>query len=323
MPKFSVIIPVYNVAPYLRKCLDSVLVAAKGLDVEIVCVDDGSTDGSGTILDEYREKSEKRGGVGQWKVLHQTNQGVAVARQVALVHCTGEWLCAVDPDDWVESGFLRAFYDAIRGGPVDIVWCDYFRDWDSSVRVSTRTAENAARHLEAILQDRVWGSLCNKAFSKRFVDACGARFPPKGCNTAEDMVFLCDCLLHDPVIRWIPDCNYHYVHRVGSQCNPGSNPEAYTPFIRSIEHLDALFARAGRKESLRFRKQQIKFGMYDKPYITAERFDTAFPDVRDLKGMTVGVWHKVLFRVAARGGRRQVLWLLKVGRAMLKPFRSR
>ena len=338
MPKFSIIIPVYNVAPYLRKCLDSVCVAVERVGdgergtgnrcgVEIICVDDGSTDGSGEILDEYASRFNSSTfqpfNLSTFRVIHQENQGVAVARQVALDHCSGDWLCAVDPDDWVEPDFLKAFYDAICDGPVDMVWCDYYRDHGQSVRVSTRTAEDATRHLEAILQDRVWGSLCNKAFSKRFVDAYSVRFPPKGCNTAEDVVFLCGFLMHDPVIKWIPACTYHYVYRAGSLCNPKPNPEAYTPFIKSIEYIDSLFARTGRKESLRFRKQQIKFGMYDKPYISNERFATTFPDVRDLWGMKVGVWHKVLFLLAVCGRRNMVLGALDFVRRMKNILRRK
>ena len=64
LPKFSIIIPVYNVAPYLRECLDSVL-AQTFTDWEAICVDDGSTDGSGAILDEYKENVERLGGGGQ------------------------------------------------------------------------------------------------------------------------------------------------------------------------------------------------------------------------------------------------------------------
>ena len=73
MPYFSIIIPVYNVAPYLRECLDSVL-AQTFTDWEVICVDDGSTDGSGEILEEYAVKDKR------FKVVHQENQGVVAAR---------------------------------------------------------------------------------------------------------------------------------------------------------------------------------------------------------------------------------------------------
>lgn len=92
MPFFSIIIPVYNVAPYLRECLDSVL-AQTFTDWEAICVDDGSTDGSGAILDEYAAKDKR------FRVIHQKNAGVSVARNVALDSAMGEWLSFVDADD--------------------------------------------------------------------------------------------------------------------------------------------------------------------------------------------------------------------------------
>jgi len=116
---FSIIIPVYNVAPYLRECLDSVL-AQTYTDWEAICVDDGSTDGSGAILDEYAEKvrrsrSEvKGGGEGQdsrsrsrttncqlptIRVIHQENKGVSAARNAALDVAQGEWIGFLDGDD--------------------------------------------------------------------------------------------------------------------------------------------------------------------------------------------------------------------------------
>ena len=91
-PKFSIIIPVYNVAPYLRECLDSVL-AQTFTDWEAICVDDGSTDGSGAILDEYAAKDSR------FRVTHQANAGVSAARNAALDVADGEWVMFLDADD--------------------------------------------------------------------------------------------------------------------------------------------------------------------------------------------------------------------------------
>lgn len=91
-PVFSIIIPVYNVAPYLRECLDSVL-AQTFADWEAICVDDGSTDGSGAILDEYAAKDAR------FRIVHQENAGVSVARNVALDVARGVWIGFVDADD--------------------------------------------------------------------------------------------------------------------------------------------------------------------------------------------------------------------------------
>lgn len=91
-PKYSYIIPFYNVRPYVRPCLDSIL-AQTFPDWECICVDDGSPDGLGEILDEYAAKDSR------FKVIHQPNAGVGAARNAALSAMTGEWFLFVDGDD--------------------------------------------------------------------------------------------------------------------------------------------------------------------------------------------------------------------------------
>lgn len=96
IPKISVIVPVYNIKEeYLRKCIES-LMAQTLEEIEIIMVDDGSTDASGVICDEYAEKDHRI------QVIHQNNQGVAVARNTALEAASGEWITFVDADDWCE-----------------------------------------------------------------------------------------------------------------------------------------------------------------------------------------------------------------------------
>lgn len=122
MPKFSIIIPVYNVAhpasarfaarrdgsgdTYLRECLDSVL-AQTFTDWEAICVDDGSTDGSGEILDEYAARDARI------RVIHQKNAGVSAARNVALDVAQGEWIWFVDGDDIIDRRSLETLFAAI------------------------------------------------------------------------------------------------------------------------------------------------------------------------------------------------------------------
>lgn len=112
-PKISVIIPVYKAEQYLRKCLDSVR-QQDYTNVEIICVDDGSPDNSGSILDEYAAQDPR------FKVIHQENKGQGAARMLALSLATGEWISMVDSDDYLEPG-IYAKAAAVITDEVDVI----------------------------------------------------------------------------------------------------------------------------------------------------------------------------------------------------------
>ncbi len=116
--KFSIVIPVYNVEPYIRTCLDSILNQTFG-DFEVVCVDDGSTDKSLAILREYEAKD------GRIKVYTEENLGSGVARNYGISMAKGEYLVFIDPDDWVEPDYLETVLDTFNKTGVEIVQFDY------------------------------------------------------------------------------------------------------------------------------------------------------------------------------------------------------
>ena len=95
----SIIIPVYNTEKYLRRCMDSILNSAYK-DFEILLINDGSTDSSPAICEEYSRQDSRI------KVIHQKNQGVSVARNTGLDYCQGEWIVFVDSDDFISKDFL-------------------------------------------------------------------------------------------------------------------------------------------------------------------------------------------------------------------------
>ena len=116
MIKVSVIIPVYNVEAYLRQCLDSV-VSQTLRDIEVVCVDDGSTDGGAAILTEYAARD------GRIRVIRQENRGTFAARKRAVSETVGDYLCFVDPDDRIEPTFCETLLATAEKGNWDIVQC--------------------------------------------------------------------------------------------------------------------------------------------------------------------------------------------------------
>ena len=106
--KISIIIPVYNVEKYLRECLDSIL-AQSYKDFEIILVDDGSTDSSGNICDEYSMKYENI------KVLHKNNNGLSSARNAGLDIAQGEYILFIDSDDVVSPVMLETLMAHVAG----------------------------------------------------------------------------------------------------------------------------------------------------------------------------------------------------------------
>lgn len=193
--KLSVAIPVYNVEAWLRECLDS-LAAQTFTEWEAICVDDGSTDGSGTILDEYAAKD------GRFRVVHQKNAGASAARNVALETARGEWVGFLDADDtvapdWFERMMSHATED------VDIVHAN------SGVAFGSRKFRDDCTY-RTFLRDG-WSPLNLVRRS-----AIGAARYREGMRLKEDVVFFTELALATGRIAWVEEAGYNYRRRPGS-----------------------------------------------------------------------------------------------------------
>ncbi len=113
--KVSVVVAVYNVKPYLNQCLDS-LCGQTLKEIEIICVNDGSTDGSVEILEEYRKKDSRV------QVITQENKGLSEARNIGVSYVTGDYIYFVDSDDWLELGALEKLYEVAKENNVEILY---------------------------------------------------------------------------------------------------------------------------------------------------------------------------------------------------------
>lgn len=125
MPQISVIVPIYNAERWLRRCVDSIL-AQTFTDFELLLIDDGSTDGSGAIIDAYAAADPRV------RPFHKPNGGVSSARNLGLDHATGEFITFIDSDDWIDDGYLN---DLIIHKECDIVLSYYsaigWKEWVS------------------------------------------------------------------------------------------------------------------------------------------------------------------------------------------------
>lgn len=119
MTDISVTVPIYNIEKYLARCLNSIVGQTFTGDFEIICVDDGSTDKSGEILDEFAKKYPDK-----IKAIHQHNQGLSGARNTALKHVTGKYTMFVDSDDFIEKRALEELYNYAESHSADVVVFD-------------------------------------------------------------------------------------------------------------------------------------------------------------------------------------------------------
>lgn len=119
MPKVTILIPIYNVEKFLRQCLDSV-VGQTMQDIEIICINDGSTDSSGAILEEYAQKD------GRIKVINKENSGYGASMNLGLASASGEYIGIVEPDDFVKKEMFSDLYNLAIKHDADVVKSDYY-----------------------------------------------------------------------------------------------------------------------------------------------------------------------------------------------------
>ncbi len=204
MPLMSFIIPVYNVAPYLRECLNSVI-GQDFKDFELCIVDDGSTDGSSTICDEYAATYPQL-----IKLKHQPNQGVSIARNNALEMATGQFIWFVDADDYILPGSLRYIAEILRQSECDTLFFGLEQFTADAAIVYTKVDQRndlLTKH----------ACFCNPLmiFSHEIIVENDIRFPA-GIRMGEDLEFQYHYLIHAGWLAITPFNFYHIREREGS-----------------------------------------------------------------------------------------------------------
>jgi len=216
MDKISIIIPVYNVSAYIRKCISSVLAQTHD-NLEILLINDGSTDGSGEICDEYA-KMDKR-----VRVFHQSNKGVSSARNVGLKNLTGQYVGFVDSDDWIEPNMYELLHKAVKSKNVQVGVCSYFKDTDNeSVPIINRNAipdeviptkDLLTYPLKRDYYMGFCGTLWNKLFSANVIKKSEVSFH-KETKYGEDILFYSNLVIKEKCTgTYVDKPLYHWYQR--------------------------------------------------------------------------------------------------------------
>ena len=210
--KVSVIVPVYNAEKFVRRMLDS-LSAQTIDDFEVIIVDDGSNDNSPVICDDYAVKNTR------FKVIHQQNAGVAMARKAGIDAAQGEYSIHADADDWVEPTMLDELYHKALNADVDIVICDYYDTTVDGVDCYHKQCLNGDTPLDIlydITQGRCFGALWHKLIRTNLYKKYNARFFA-GINYSEDVLILAQILKHEEVkVAYLDKAYYHYIKNEAS-----------------------------------------------------------------------------------------------------------
>lgn len=214
--KVSIIVPIYNIELYLKQCLDSLYNQTYN-NIEIILVDDGSTDGSSEICDMYMIKDRR------FRVIHKSNEGLVCARKTGLSAATGAYIAYVDGDDWIEPNMIERLYDILISENVDIAMCGRYEDTGDMHRpIYHGIAEG--RYDKGQLMKQVypnmivnggffeWG-LFPGVWDKLFKRESLERFQMDVDNRltmGEDAACTYPCLLNAKSIYVLHECLYHY-----------------------------------------------------------------------------------------------------------------
>lgn len=227
-PKVSIIVPVYNRERTLVRCLRSIS-SQSFSDLEVIIVNDGSTDNSKIVIEEYIADDNR------FKLINKCNGGVASARQVGKEIAKGNYAIHVDPDDWIEPSMIQDMYEKAISDDSDMVICDLDEDTNSIHKTLCQKPENndSLSVLSGLFKNQ-HGSCCNKLISYnyyKFVD-----FEP-GINITEDLLYISKILMKNPKTNYIPKAYYHYMISSDSSQSKIYNAERFYQINKSYSKL--------------------------------------------------------------------------------------
>lgn len=249
MPKVSIIVPVYNVEKYIRKCLQS-LVNQTLKDIEILVVNDGTKDNSMSIVDEFANKYPEK-----IVILQKENGGLSDARNYAIQYAKGEYIAFLDSDDYVETNMYEDMYNLAQKENSDLVECDFYWEYPNKKKEDRGIVYNSKK--EALEKIRVvaW----NKLIKREILEQTGIKFPVG--YYYEDVEFTYKLLPYIKKISLLPKLCIHYVQREESISN--SQGERTKEIYTVLDHVLEFYKNEGLyeeyKEVLEYTYARILF----------------------------------------------------------------
>lgn len=226
--RISVIVPVYNIEKYLDKCVKSI-VNQTHKNLEIILVDDGSFDKCPKICDEWAQRDERV------IVLHKENGGLSSARNAGLDICTGDYICFVDSDDWIDNDMISDMLDSAKAENADVVMCDFYIEQIGKECEAVKTekgAFDAENILYSYLIDKIRPEVCNKMYRSSVINSL--RFNEK-IKYAEDVPFNYEVFKRANKIYHLGAPKYHYLQNSGNSITTSYITDARAQSWKTLE----------------------------------------------------------------------------------------
>jgi glycosyltransferase involved in cell wall biosynthesis len=226
MPKVSVIVPIYNVEKYLKRCMDSLLNQTLR-DIEIIMVDDGSLDNCPQLCDEYAEQDDRI------KVIHKINRGLGFARNSGIEAAAGEFIAFVDSDDFVDINMYKTLYQTAKEHNLDTIFCslNFYKDEQHITQrkeVDIFTMFRGRKEVDSFLLDYIGPepsyprntkfikSACKALYSLDLIKNNTIQFYSEKQIASEDVLFHIDYLSKASFVGFLPEYHYFYFYNNSS-----------------------------------------------------------------------------------------------------------
>ena len=247
--KISIIIPVYNVEKYIERCLDSVITQSY-VNLEIILVDDGSTDKSGEICDRYAVRDNRI------KVLHIKNSGRGEARNIGLTKAEGQYIGFVDSDDWIERDLYKCLIEKIEEAEADISVCAYYERFDNNKNEKMLygndfvcTGKEALHYTMSNMNGAYWFNIAiwNKLYKRDVIE--NIRFRGR---EYEDIMYNAEVLYNASNVTYASKCLYDYrLSRKGSIITEGFQRKTIEVEMKFKEERVEFFKKNNEKKLAR------------------------------------------------------------------------
>lgn len=233
-PLISIIVPIYNVEKYLSRCIESIL-SQTFSNIEIILIDDGSTDNSGNICEEYAQKDYRV------KFFYKENGGVSAARNYGLDKARGEWITFVDSDDWIDKNMYYEMYNKAVSSRADIVLCSFYEYYGPTRQILRDTlleeSEKSTIFRNSFLS---FTSLCNMLVHRSLYDKYKLRIPEYIVN-CEDFWLTIRLFYYAKKISSIHIPLYYYnrenINSILNNLNEERRNSEYLSYLDTIDFL--------------------------------------------------------------------------------------